>query len=52
VVVHCAPCGQDATLDGMQSFRCPRCVELCAEIRQGRELEIDSIEIDDGEVKP
>ena len=52
VVVHCAPCGQDATLDGMQSFRCPRCGELCAEIRQGRELEIDSIEIDDGEVKP
>ena len=52
VVVQCAPCGQDATLDGMQSFRCPRCGELCAEIRQGRELEIDSIEIDDGEVKP
>jgi len=50
VVVHCEPCGIDSELDGVQSFRCPRCGELCAEIRQGRELEIDSIEIDDGEV--
>jgi hydrogenase nickel incorporation protein HypA/HybF len=50
VVVHCAPCGIDSELEGVQSFRCPRCGELCAEIRQGRELEIDSIEIDDGEV--
>lgn len=49
VIVHCEPCGQDAELEGVQSFRCPRCGEICAEIRQGRELEIDSIEIDDGE---
>ncbi|MGD0548396.1 MAG: hydrogenase maturation nickel metallochaperone HypA [Terracidiphilus sp.] len=47
VVVHCALCGQDAELEGVQSFRCPRCGELCGEIRQGRELEIDSIEIDE-----
>jgi hydrogenase nickel incorporation protein HypA/HybF len=52
VVVHCEPCGIDSELEGVQSFRCPRCGEPCAEIRQGRELEIDSIEIDDGEVKP
>jgi len=31
----------------VQSFRCPRCGELCGEIRQGRELEIESIEIDE-----
>lgn len=47
VVVHCARCGQDAELDGIQSFRCPRCGEPCNDLRQGRELEIDSIEIDD-----
>ena len=47
VVVHCERCAQDAELDGVQSFRCPRCGELCGEIRQGRELEIDSIEIDE-----
>jgi hydrogenase nickel incorporation protein HypA/HybF len=47
VVVHCARCGQDAELDGIQSFRCPRCGEPCNDLRQGRELEIDSIEIDE-----
>jgi hydrogenase nickel incorporation protein HypA/HybF len=51
VVVHCESCGQDAELEGVQSFRCPRCGEPCSDMRQGRELEIDSIEIDDGEVK-
>jgi hydrogenase nickel incorporation protein HypA/HybF len=51
VVVHCAPCGQDAELEGVQSFRCPRCGEPCSDMRQGRELEIDSIEIEDGEGK-
>ena len=51
VVVHCAACGQDAELEGVQSFRCPRCGEPCSEMRQGRELEIDSIEIEDGEGK-
>ena len=47
VVVHCARCDQDAELDGIQSFRCPKCGEPCSDLRQGRELEIDSIEIDE-----
>jgi len=47
VVVHCAHCDQDAELEGIQSFRCPKCGEPCNDLRQGRELEIDSIEIDD-----
>ena len=51
VVIHCVPCGQDAELEGVQSFRCPRCGEPCSDMRQGRELEIDSIEIEDGEGK-
>jgi hydrogenase nickel incorporation protein HypA/HybF len=51
VVVHCAACGQDAELEGVQSFRCPRCGEPCSDLRQWRELEIDSIEIEDGEGK-
>jgi len=50
VVVHCVPCGQDVELEGVQSFRCPKCGEPCSDMRQGRELEIDSIEIEDGEV--
>jgi hydrogenase nickel incorporation protein HypA/HybF len=47
VVVHCTRCDQDAELDGIQSFRCPKCGEPCNDLRQGRELEIDSIEIDE-----
>jgi hydrogenase nickel incorporation protein HypA/HybF len=50
VVMHCAGCDADVTLDGVQSFRCPQCGSPCSEMRQGRELEIDSIEIDDGKV--
>jgi hydrogenase nickel incorporation protein HypA/HybF len=49
VVMRCATCG-DVELDGVQSFRCPRCGELCGDLRQGRELEIESFEIEDGEV--
>ena len=49
VVVHCEHCDQDAELEGVQSFRCPRCGEPCGELRQGRELEIDSVEIDEAE---
>ena len=47
VVMHCAVCAAEVELEGVQSFRCPRCGELCSDLRQGRELEIDSIEIDD-----
>ncbi len=49
VVVHCAPCGVDAELVGVQSFRCPRCGKPCMDLRQGRELEIDSIEIEEAD---
>ena len=47
VVVHCAACGVDSELDGVQSFRCPRCGEIAADLRHGRELEIESIEIEE-----
>ncbi len=49
VVVHCEACGVDAEVDGVQSLRCPRCGELAADLRQGRELEIESIELDEPE---
>jgi hydrogenase nickel incorporation protein HypA/HybF len=47
VVAHCARCGMDVELEGVQSFRCPRCGEPAADLRQGRELEIEAIEIED-----
>jgi hydrogenase nickel incorporation protein HypA/HybF len=49
VVVHCAGCGTDEELPGVQSFRCPRCGESAADVRQGRELEIEAIEIEESE---
>src|ERR1017187_5599094 len=47
VVMHCVPCGQDVELEGVQSFRCPQCGEPCFDLRQGRELGIEAIEIDE-----
>ncbi|MFZ0745913.1 MAG: hydrogenase maturation nickel metallochaperone HypA [Terracidiphilus sp.] len=47
VVMHCEPCNADVELESLQSFRCPRCGALVGDLRQGRELEIDSIEIED-----
>jgi hydrogenase nickel incorporation protein HypA/HybF len=47
VVMHCAACAADAELEGVQSFRCPRCGQPCSDLRQGRELDIESFEIED-----
>jgi len=47
VIIHCDACGVDSEIDGVQSFRCPRCGALAADLRQGRELEIESIELDE-----
>ena len=49
VVMHCEPCDADVELASLQSFRCPRCGESVADLRQGRELEIDSVEIEEPE---
>jgi hydrogenase nickel incorporation protein HypA/HybF len=49
VVVHCSACGKQGELGSLQSFRCPHCGKPASDLRQGRELEIDSIEIDEAE---
>lgn len=46
VVVHCASCGVDSEIS-VQSFRCPLCGLPAGDLRQGRELEIESIEIEE-----
>ena len=51
VRMHCEKCAQDVEIASLQSFRCPRCGEPVADMLQGRELEIDSIEIDEVEEK-
>jgi hydrogenase nickel incorporation protein HypA/HybF len=51
VVIHCAPCGKDVEIEGVHSLRCPLCGEPSYDMRKGRELEIDSVEIDEDEEK-
>jgi hydrogenase nickel incorporation protein HypA/HybF len=51
VLMHCPECREDVEIKSLQSFRCPQCGEPAMDIRQGRELEIESIEIDEVEEK-
>lgn len=48
VVVYCPVCHADKTLEGV-AFRCPECGTLTGDIRQGRELDLASIEYDEPE---
>jgi hydrogenase nickel incorporation protein HypA/HybF len=50
LTVRCEACGGDKQLTGIQSLRCPDCGRACGEVREGRELEIETMEIlaDDG----
>ena len=49
VTVHCGACGADGAIESLQSFRCPQCGEPASDIRHGRELEIEAIEIEEAE---
>lgn len=51
VMVDCGGCGRMEPIESLQSFRCARCGEPAGAIRQGRELEIESIEIEEAEEK-
>ena len=48
VIVYCPTCQVNVTLPGTQNFRCPHCATPTAQIVQGRELEVKSLEIMDG----
>ena len=50
-MMHCESCAQVVEIASLQSFRCPQCDEPLSDLRQGRELEIESIEIDEVEEK-
>lgn len=49
VTVHCAACGADGELESLQSFRCPKCGQPATDVRSGRELDIETIEIEEAE---
>lgn len=45
VVIYCHHCQAEKKLPSIQLFCCPDCGEPSADIRQGRELELSSMEI-------
>ena len=49
VVIYCQTCEMLQELPGIQQFRCPACQTATADIRQGRELDLESIELVDSE---
>lgn len=49
VSMHCDRCAQEVEIPSLQSFRCPICDQPLTDMRQGRELELDSIEIEEVE---
>lgn len=49
VLVFCRKCGESSELGSPPIFRCLICSESTAELIQGKEMEIVSIEFDDGE---
>lgn len=44
VAIYCPTCQKTAQLPGIQDFCCPHCGMPTADIRQGRELEVVSLE--------
>lgn len=49
VRVWCPACAAEVELPGIQSLACPACGTRSGDIRAGRELDLDSIEILDAE---
>lgn len=47
VVLHCATCDRDVELPDVQLFRCPVCATPSLDVRGGRELEIEALEVED-----
>lgn len=46
---HCPACARDVEIASLRSFSCPHCGGPVENTRRGRELEIESIEIEDPE---
>jgi hydrogenase nickel incorporation protein HypA/HybF len=45
VRIWCGPCNAEFELPGIQRFACPACGHLSGDIRAGRELDLESIQI-------
>jgi hydrogenase nickel incorporation protein HypA/HybF len=47
VIVFCAQCQKERTLESVQLFRCPECGTPTMDIRQGKELEVFALEVEE-----
>ena len=45
VAIFCGTCNRTVELPGIQRFRCPVCDTPSGDIRQGKELDVETIEI-------
>ncbi len=52
VEVYCAACHQTSRLESIQRFCCGHCGRPTADVRQGKELELDTIEVATAENSP
>lgn len=52
VRIWCPSCAAEVELPGIQSFACPTCGTRSGDIRAGRELDLESIELADAETLP
>lgn len=47
VAIYCAGCAATIELPGVQSFRCPHCHAPSRDVRRGRELELESVMVEE-----
>ncbi len=47
VMVFCARCSELQQLTSVQSFCCPKCGEPTMDVRQGKELEVFALEVEE-----
>ncbi len=51
VIVFCAPCQKEQLLQSVQLFQCPECGTPTMDVRQGKELEVFALEVQEDEVQ-
>jgi len=47
VIVFCAQCKKAQTLESVQLFQCPECGTPTMDVRQGKELEVFALEVEE-----
>ena len=47
VIVFCAQCNSTRQLESVQLFQCPECGTPTMDIRQGKELEVFALEVEE-----